>query len=31
VPLISATNTRTISPTPILPQGVYVVLYLYYG
>ncbi|MGB9815507.1 MAG: hypothetical protein ACPLVI_06120 [Thermoplasmata archaeon] len=30
-PLISATNTRTLSPTPVLPQGVYAVLYLYYG
>jgi hypothetical protein len=27
----SAYNTRTISPTSIIPQGVYAVLYLYYG
>jgi hypothetical protein len=27
----SAYNTRTISPTSVIPQGVYAVLYLYYG
>jgi hypothetical protein len=31
LPFISATNERTRKPTSVLPQGVYAVLYLYYG